>query len=59
MQCSAYAEMFGEITNKPINKIVVAIANEEQLPQVFVKDKAEYLPDLYQYINKYWKEMVV
>lgn len=59
MQCSAYAEMFGEITNRPINKIVIAIANEEQLPQVFVKDKAEYLPDLHQYINKYWKEMVV
>lgn len=56
MQCSAYAEMFGEITGKPINKIVVAISNEEQMPQVFVEDKALYLPELHKYIDKYWKK---
>ena len=31
--------MFGEITNLPINKIVVAIATEEEVAQIFVKDK--------------------
>lgn len=56
MQCSAYCEMFGDITGKPINKIVVAIANEEQMPQVFVKDKEPYLPELHKYVNKYWKK---
>ena len=47
--------MFGEITGKPINKIVIAIANEEQLPQVFVRDKEPYLPELQKYVDKYWK----
>jgi ATP-dependent exoDNAse (exonuclease V) beta subunit len=59
MQCSAYAEMFGEITNLPINKIVVAIATEEEVPQVFVKDKKEYLPELNQFIDKYWRDIAV
>lgn len=56
MQCSAYAEMFGEITGRPINKIVVAIANEEQMPQVFVEDKSLYLPELHKYVDKYWNK---
>jgi genome maintenance exonuclease 1 len=54
MQCSAYAEMFGEITGKPINKLVVAIAVEEGKPQIFVRDKQTYLPQLKQYIAKYY-----
>jgi genome maintenance exonuclease 1 len=54
MQCSAYAEMFGEITGKPINKLVVAIAVEESKPQIFVRDKEPYLPQLKQYIAKYY-----
>ena len=59
MQCSAYAEMFGEITNRPINRIVVAIATEEEVPQIFVKDKKEYLPELNQFIDKYWRDIAV
>ena len=59
MQCSAYAEMFGEITNRPINRIVVAIATEEEVPQIFVKDKKEYLPELNQFIDKYWSDIAV
>ena len=55
MQCSAYAEMFEEITNREINKIVVAIATEEQNAQIFVKDKSNYLQQLNQYIDKYWE----
>jgi len=51
--------MFGEITNLPINKIVVAIATEEEVPQIFVKDKKEYLPELNQFIDKYWRDIAV
>lgn len=54
MQCTAYAEMFEGITSLPINKIVVAIANEEECPQVFVEDKKDYLLELHQYVNSYW-----
>ena len=59
MQCSGYAEMFEGITNKPINKIVVAIATEEEIPQVFVKDKKDYLIELNYFINKYWNSIAV
>lgn len=56
MQCSAYAEMFEERTGKSINKIVVAIATEEELPQIFVKEKYNYLQSLDGYIKKYWSD---
>ena len=36
MQCSGYAEMFEGITNRPINKIVVAIATTILLIGLFV-----------------------
>lgn len=55
MQCSAYAEMFEEITGKPISRIVVAIATEEQVPQIFVKSKYKYLQPLNNLINEYWR----
>ena len=54
MQCSAYAEMFEEITGKPINQIVVAIAVEDSnVPSIFIENKADYLLPLNQYILKY------
>ena len=55
MQCSAYAEMFEEITGKPISRIVIAIATEEQVPQIFVKSKYKYLQPLNNLINEYWR----
>lgn len=56
MQCSAYAEMFGEITNKPIEKIVILIAVEQDIPQLFVRNKTDYLPPLNKYIEKFYKK---
>jgi len=54
MQCSAYAEMFEEITGRPINQIVVAIAVEDSnVPSIFIENKADYLLPLNQYILKY------
>ena len=55
MQCSAYAEMFEERTKMPVEQIVVVIATEEQIPQIFVKNKKDYLAELNQYIDNYWK----
>lgn len=54
IQCTAYAEMFGEITGMPIEQIVVAIANEEGNPQIFVREKSKYTSKLNQYVGKYW-----
>ena len=55
MQCSAYAEMFEERTGKPIEQIVVAIPVEnEDLPQIFVRQKYNYLNELQKYIDKHY-----
>jgi len=54
MQASAYAEMFEEVTGKPINKIVIAIAVESEGTQLFVETKEKYLANLQKYIDKYY-----
>jgi genome maintenance exonuclease 1 len=53
VQCTAYAEMFGDLTSKPIDDIIVLIATEEQLPQVFERKKSDYVPMLHKYINDF------
>lgn len=53
MQCTAYAEMFEEITGREIGQIVVAIAVEGGNSQFFVRDKHLYLKPLKEFISKY------
>jgi hypothetical protein len=53
VQCTAYAEMFEDLTNRKIDDIVVLIATEDQMPQVFEKKKAAYVPVLHKYITEY------
>jgi len=53
IQCTAYAEMFGDITGKPIEQIVVAIANEDGKPQIFVREKHKYISNLNSMIERY------
>lgn len=55
LQCSAYAVMFEERTGRKIEQIVVAIANEEGKPQIFIKQKDKYLEELQSYIERFWK----
>ena len=55
MQATAYAEMFGELTGKSINQIVVAIAVQSEFPQIFIEEKTKYLAPLNQFIERYWK----
>lgn len=54
VQCTAYALMFEERTGIPIEQIVVAIANEEGTPQIFVREKSKYVQELQSYIERYW-----
>jgi len=58
IQCTAYAEMFEERTGLPIEQIVVAIANEEGTPQIFIREKYKYIGELNRYIENYWKDPV-
>ena len=51
LQCTAYAEMFEELTKKRIENIVVAIAVEEGNPQIFVRQKYMYRTQLLQLLS--------
>ena len=53
IQCTAYATMFEDLTGISIPQIVVLIANEEGLPQVFVREKINYLPQFNKLVNDY------
>lgn len=55
MQCTAYAEMFEELTGKTIDDIIVIIATEEETSQVFEKKKNDYVESLHKYINNFSK----
>jgi len=54
MQAAGYSEMFEERAGIPINQIVIAIAVENEDPQVFIEHKDSYLPGLKRYIDKYF-----
>ena len=43
MQSSAYAQMFEELTEITINKIVIAVALENLGTQVFIKRPSDYI----------------
>jgi genome maintenance exonuclease 1 len=53
LQCTAYAEMFGDLTGIQIEQVVVLIANEEGTPQIFVREKSKYLPQFNELVNNY------
>jgi ATP-dependent exoDNAse (exonuclease V) beta subunit len=53
IQCSAYAEMFEDVTKRPIQQIVVAIANEDGKPQIFIREKYKYISNLNSMIERY------
>ncbi len=44
IQTAAYAEMFEELTGKPINQVVILVVTENGTVQEFIKDKQEYIP---------------
>ena len=46
MQCTSYAIMFEEMTGIPVPQIVVAIAVEEEQPQIFVEKRDNYAEQL-------------
>lgn len=53
MQASAYAEMFTERTGLPIEQIVIAIAVENEQPQIFIENKKDYLIELNKYVDRF------
>lgn len=51
LQCTAYAEMFEELTKKTVENVVVAIAVEGNQPQIFVRQKYKYRTQLLQFLS--------
>ena len=46
IQCSAYAEMFTELTEIDISQIVILVVTEDGVVQEFIKNKNDYLDGL-------------
>lgn len=56
-QATAYSEMYFEMTGKSINQIVIIISVEGvPEPQVFIKDRTDYVDSLLKKITIYQKE---
>lgn len=55
VQCTAYSLMFEERTNIPIDQIVVLICTEEEIPQIFVKNKYNYVSKFKDIVDEYFK----
>lgn len=53
MQCSAYAVMFEERFDIPVSQIVVAIAVEDDEPQVFIEKRDDHVKRLIYYRDLY------
>ena len=59
IQCTAYANLFEDLTGLPIEQIVVLIANEEGTPQVFVREKSKYQPQFEKLVEDYRKSLEI
>ena len=55
IQTTAYAEMFEELTGKPINQIVILVVTENGTVQEFIKDKQEYIPLLEETLEEWYQ----
>lgn len=56
-QGTAYALMYEELVNRPIDQIVILIATDDSdEPQVFIRDKNQYIQNLLEKIHLYKQE---
>ena len=54
IQCTAYAQMFKELTGIEIKKVVILVSSEKNSRMEFVKDTADYKELLTQRLNQYY-----
>ena len=55
LQCTAYAVMYEEIFDTPIEQIVIMLASEDGTSQIFVKERKDYEKDLVKAIDGFYK----
>ena len=58
-QCTCYSLMYEEMTGIKAKQIVVLIYVDDDNPQVFVKQRGDYVPELYNKVKQFRKEMVI
>jgi genome maintenance exonuclease 1 len=59
IQCTAYANLFEDLTGVPIEQVVVLIANEEGKPQVFEREKTKYQTQFDKLVHDYRKSLEI
>lgn len=57
MQCTAYAQMFYELTGTPIHQSIVLIGVEEDSGQIFIEKNSDYYSLLKEYIERYYAKI--
>ena len=55
MQCAAYAVMYEERTRIPVSRLAIVIAVEDDMPQVFIKKRNNYI-ELFKYYRGQFDE---
>jgi genome maintenance exonuclease 1 len=55
IQTTAYAQMYEELYNKPIEQLVILIASEDGSSQAFIKEKKEFDKKLIEAIENFYK----
>jgi genome maintenance exonuclease 1 len=55
-QCTCYSLMYEEMTGIKCKQIVVLISIDHEEPQVFVKDRKDYMPELARKIKQFREE---
>jgi len=55
-QCTCYSLMYEEMTSIRCKQIVVLISVDHEQPQVFVKDRNDYMPELARKIKQFREE---
>ncbi len=58
-QCTCYSLMYEEMTGVQCKQIVVMIAVDHEKPQVFVRNRKDYMPELARKIRQFRDETVI
>ncbi len=58
-QCTCYSLMYEEMTGVQCKQIVVMIAVDHNEPQVFVRNRKDYMPELARKIRQFRDETVI
>jgi genome maintenance exonuclease 1 len=58
-QCTCYSLMYEEMTGIQCKQIVVLISVDHEPPQIFVKNRSDYIPELVRKIKQFREETMI